>query len=71
MQNDLIITLTIPCNGEPNKERILDWLEATLDDLLPECEETGEECRTLADELGFGGNTLMLSCGEDVREICL
>lgn len=68
--NDLTITITIPCNGEPKKAYILSWLGDLLEETLTELCDFSDTV-TLADNLGFGGNVLMLECGDDVREICL
>jgi hypothetical protein len=51
---------------------ILRLISETLEDRFSEINDTGnEEEETVADTHGFGGNTLTLTTGDHVVEICL
>jgi hypothetical protein len=49
----------------------LDALETVLDEAFQAVDDFEDDCVTVADKLGFGGNTLMISSGDEIREICL
>lgn len=66
------INLTIPVNPGHSPYTILEMIRETLEDRFSEIDDIGNEGEeTVADTHGFGGNTITLTMGEHVEEICL
>jgi hypothetical protein len=68
------ITVSIPFRDDtrPSPQLILKAIAELLHDGLSEIDRDGwDDYTTVADMLGFGGNTLTLTTGDLVEEVCL
>jgi len=66
------ITISIPVGEKHSPQLILDLVAETLSERFEEIDsDSGDGDETVADMHGFGGNTITVSCGKIVNEICL
>lgn len=68
------INISIPLSEhkDPSPEDILKLVAETLEERFSEIDAVGNaDEETVADRHGFGGNTITLSCGGLVEEVCL
>jgi hypothetical protein len=66
------INISIPVNPGHSPCLILQLIRETLEDRFSELDDIGnEDEETVADTHGFGGNTILLTCGKCFEEICL
>ena len=66
------ITISIPVTRKYSVPMILELVRETLEDRFSEMDDIGNNGdETIADTYGFGGNTITLTTGGYVSEICL
>lgn len=64
------VTVSIPVSEDASPFLILKLLAETIENRVSEIDDSDGDV-TVADVHGFGGNTITLTCGDQIEEVCL